>query len=419
MKSPKKKAQAAAEMLLEMQQQHKKLAKKMEKARSKVQRRLKKLNKVEGEIARLEHEAHSPQAGADGKPTVPPAAPLRPARLIFNPKSGLTKKAATLEELVDMLRRHGLQAEVVIKTSGKVARAAAKAAAQNKEALVIAAGGDGTIEDVATQLVGTKTVLGILPIGTRNNLARELGIPLELDQACALLGAGITRTIDAGRVRADEKPEVEYFLESAGIGLSAIVLPAGQELRKGRLAKLPGALRRLFEFKPGPIEVELDHGEKITAHSSLVTVSNAPLLGLNFMVAPDAKMDDGMLDIAVYDGMTATDLTKYFLKTTNGRRAYDPNVKFFRSCKATIRSGQSLPIASDADVVEERKVLEIEVVREALIAIVGKGAALAVPVEAVESTPPLAGVQAAPKNGNLTPEKAADPAPAAVLEPVK
>jgi len=418
MKSPKKQAQAAAEMLLQMQQEHKKLAKKMEKARDKVQKRLKKLHKVEAEIARLEQQAHSPQPGADGKPTVPRAAPLRPARLIFNPKSGLTKKAASLEELVDMLRRHGLQAEVVVKTSGKVARAAAKAAAENKEELVIAAGGDGTIEDVATQLVGTKTVMGILPIGTRNNLARELGIPLDLDQACALLGAGITRTIDAGRVRANEKPEVEYFLESAGIGLSAIVLPAGQELRKGRLAKLPSALRRLFEFKPGPIEVELDNGEKITAHSSLVTVSNAPLLGLNFNVAPDAKMDDGMLDIAVYDGMTATDLTKYFLKTTNGRRAYDPSVKYFRSSKATIRSGQSLPVASDADVVEERKVLEIEVVHDALIAIVGQGSALSLPVEAVASTPPLAGEQAAPKNGNIMPEKATDAVPAVDPAPV-
>src|SRR6185503_574376 len=104
---------------------------------------------------------------------------------------------------------------------------------------------------------------------------------------------GITRKIDVGRVKANEKPEVEYFLESAGIGLSAIVLPAGQELRKGRLAKLPSALRRLFEFKPGAVEVELDNGERIIANSSLVTVSNAPLLGMNYMIAPDANMDDG------------------------------------------------------------------------------------------------------------------------------
>jgi YegS/Rv2252/BmrU family lipid kinase len=354
----------------------------------------------------MEREAHAPALDADGKPILTiDAAALRPVRLIFNPKSGLMKKAATLDEVVEMLRRHGLQAEVVVKMSGKVARAAAKAAADNKEELVIAAGGDGTIEDVATQLVGTNTVLGILPIGTRNNVARELGIPLDLDQAAALLAAGITRKIDMGRVRANQKPDVEYFLESAGIGLSAIVLPAGQNLRHGRVAKLPRALRRLFEFKPGAVEVELDNGERIIANSSLVTVSNAPLLGMNYMVAPDAKMDDGLLDIAVYDGMTGTDLTSHFMKITGGRRAYNPNVKYFRSGKATIRSNQSLPVASDTDVVPERKVLEIEVEAGAVSAIVGNGIALSRPVEAVQSTPPLAGDQPAPKNGSVTAEK--------------
>jgi YegS/Rv2252/BmrU family lipid kinase len=411
MKSPKKQAKEAAELLEELRRKHGKLAKKMEQKSTKFQKKTRKLQKLEAKIARMERQAHAPQPDADGKPVVAvDASKLRPVRLIFNPKSGLLKKTPTLEVVVDTLRRHGLQAEVTVKTSGKVARAAAKAAAENKEELVIAAGGDGTIEDVATQIVGAETVLGILPIGTRNNVARELGIPLDLDQACALLAAGITRKIDLGRVRANEKPDVEYFLESAGIGLSAIVLPAGQELRKGRLAKLPSSLRRLFEFKPGAVEVELDNGERIIANSSLVTVSNAPLLGMNYMVAPDAKMDDGLLDIAVYDGMTATDLTAYFLKTTEGRRAYDPNVKYFRSCRAVIRSNQSLPIAADADVVPERKVLEIEVVPGAISVVVGNGSALGRPVEAVQSTPPLAGEQPAPKNGSLTPEKAGEKA---------
>jgi diacylglycerol kinase (ATP) len=409
--STNRQAKAAAELLLKMQRDHAKLAKKMEAARGKLKKRLKKLQKIELKIVHLEQEAHSPVPGPVGNRAVVQPGSLRPARLIFNPKSGPTKKAASLEGLIEMLRRHGLQVEVVLKTSGKAARAAAKAAAEKNQELVIAAGGDGTIEDVATQLVGTKTVLGILPIGTRNNLARELGIPLDLEQACAMLGAGITRKIDAGRVCAGKAPEIEYFLESAGIGLSAIALPAGQELRKGRLAKLPKALRRLFEFKPGPIEIELDNGEKVTAHSSLVMVSNAPLLGLNFLVAPDAEMDDGLLDIAVYDGMTATDLIAHFLKTTKGRRVYNPNVHFYRSRRVTIRSNQSLPIASDSDVIEERKVLKIEVMPGCLSAIVGKGIALTLPVEAVQSAPELAGQQPPARNGPAMPEETSDAAP--------
>ncbi len=414
MTSQKKQAKAAAEMLEELRREHGKLAKKLEQKSSKLQKKSRKLHELETEIARLEQKAHPVATDEEGKPVVPvDAATLRPVRLIFNPKSGLLKKVATLDEVVEMLRRHGLQAEVTVKTSGKVARAAAKAAAENKEELVIAAGGDGTIEDVATQLVESETTLGILPIGTRNNLARELGVPLDLDHACALLAAGITRKIDIGRVRAGAGSDVEYFLESAGIGLSAIVLPAGQELRKGRLARLPRALRKLFEFKPNAVEVELDNGDRILANSSLVTVSNAPLLGMNYMVAPDAKMDDGLLEIAVYDGMTATDLTAYFLKTTEGRRAYDPNIHFYRSRQAVIRSNQAMPVATDgAALPEETKVLEIDVVLGGIRAIVGNGMALGRPVEAVHSTPPLAGEQPAAKNGSHVPEKASDEAPA-------
>src|SRR5438552_1630563 len=83
---------------------------------------------------------------------------------------------------------------------------------EKKHDLIIVAGGNGKIQDVAQQLVATETALGILPVGTRNNLARELGIPLDLDQACDLLAAGITRKIDVGRVRANDRQDVEYFL---------------------------------------------------------------------------------------------------------------------------------------------------------------------------------------------------------------
>jgi diacylglycerol kinase (ATP) len=259
--------------------------------------------------------------------------------------------------------------------------------------LVITAGGDGTIEDVVSQMVGSEATLGILPIGTRNNLAHELGIPLDLKQACELLAAGITRKVDIGRVCVGERSDVEYFLETAGLGLSAVVLPAGQDIRKGRLGNLSAALRKLFELRPGPVEFELDGKDKIAANSRVVTVSNAPLIGMNLLIAPEAKMDDGLLDIAVYDEMGNTELATYFLATTNGRRAYHPNVRFYRARRVVIRSGQRLPVMSDKDVIEDRQELEIELIPRAINAIVGNGMALTLPVEAVPSVPPLAGPQ--------------------------
>src|SRR4029077_2688404 len=127
--------------------------------------------------------------------------------------------------------------------------------------------------------------------GSANNLARSLGIPLDLDDACALIGAGSTRQIDVGHVLGEKKAAAKYFLETTGIGLTAIAIPTGQAVRKGQLFGLPHALRKLFDHKPEAVEVVLDDGVAISANSQLVTVSNAPLMGRNFLLAPSAKMD--------------------------------------------------------------------------------------------------------------------------------
>lgn len=378
----------------------KRLAKKVEAARAKLEKRTRKLQAREAEIAKLERRAYLPGA-AESDQAPEEDENLRPARLIYNPKSGgNVKDAHPLEKIVGTLRAHGIRAEIGIKSSGKTARKMAKAAADNNEDLVIVAGGDGTIEDVASQLVGTKTALGILPIGTMNNLARSLGIPLELNDACALLGAGSTRQVDVGHIHADAKPDVEYFLETAGLGLSAIAFPAGQAAKKGALGGLPHALRRLFDYKPGRVKIELDDGETIQANSQLVTVSNAPLMGLNFLIAPDAKMDDGLLDIAIYDGMGKTDLLGYFMATRDGKRAANPKVRFYRSRKVRIRSQQAAPVVSDKDAIPAERVLDIELLPQALKMVVGKGIGLNLPVDAVQSVPPLTGPQPEPPKGN-------------------
>jgi diacylglycerol kinase (ATP) len=298
---------------------------------------------------------------------------------------------------------------VYLKTSTKAVHAWVQEAVERNEALVIVAGGDGTIEDAAVELVGSDTVLGILPTGTMNNLARELGIPLDMDQACALLGAGITRQIDVGQVRSNGKSTGSYFLETAGLGL-AIAWPAGQNIKKGRWGKLPSAFRKMFEqntkaSETEPIQIELESGEKIETRVRLVTISNAPLYGLNNLVAPDAKMDDGLLDLAVYDGLNDVDLAGYFLNSAHGTRVSNPNVRFYRTRRVQIRSKQEMPATSDKDELPDQQVLDYELIPRAISMIVGQGSGLVWPVEAVASVPPLTGAQAQPKN-----EPAADAA---------
>jgi diacylglycerol kinase family enzyme len=161
----------------------------------------------------------------------------------------------------------------------------------------------------------------------------------------------------------------------------------------------------MFEQDSKPIKIELDDGERIETQVQLVTVSNAPLFGLNNLIAPDAKMDDGLLDLAVYDGLNDLELAAYFLKTAGGTRVSNPNVRFYRTRRVQIRSHEEMPDTSDKDELPDRKVLDFELIPRAISVIVGQGSGLVWPVDAVTSVPPLTGAQGQPKN-----DPAAEPA---------
>lgn len=379
--------------LRDAQEKHNKILKRIEKGRTKLDAREHELRVLEAKLAELERTIHAP-ADESGDVSANKPAPLRPARLLVNPNSAtIASGTHTLPDIVNCLRRHGIEAQVTIKTSGKVVREVACDAVKQNEELVIVAGGDGTIEKVAAQLVGSETKLGILPLGTMNNLARALGVPLDLEDACALLEMGTDRKIDVGRVDVKAKRHIKFFLETAGLGLSAIAFPMGQEVKKGFLSAIPDALRKIVEFKASPVRVELDDGQVIQANSHVITVSNSPLTGMNFLIAPEAKMDDGWLDVAIYDEMSKTDLLGYLLGARNGHRADHPKIKRYKSRHVHIMPEDPEPVVSDKDALPELEDLEIEILSQALRVIVGKGIGLTFPVDVAPSVPPLAGPQ--------------------------
>ena len=169
------------------------------------------------------------------------------AVLIMNPVSGISTLATsdgTVEEheqaVLAALRLHGIEAKVMYTTpEDPGARLAAQAAAEQAE-VVIAAGGDGTIHEVATGLIGSQTALGIIPLGTMNNLAHSLNISETIEEACAAIATGETVSIDVGKINE------QYFLEVAGIGLEAALFPAAEELKSpGVLSTLHGIIEGL------------------------------------------------------------------------------------------------------------------------------------------------------------------------------
>lgn len=318
MKKEKQAPLETQDALVDAQTRQAKQLKKVEKAQIRLEKARWKLWALENEIANLVH--HMDEASAQSPDHATPRASIRSVRLIFNPKSkGALEGTVRLEEIVGDLRSYGFDLEIGVKTTGDGVRELVKEAVKRETDLVIVAAGDGTIEDAIGPLIGTKTALGIIPIGTMNNLARSLGIPLNLKDACALLGMGTTRHIDVGRVITHDKPHGVHFLESAGVGLSALSVPIGQDEEKGRWALMLGALGKALMFKGANVTVTCDDSAMFHLHTQVVTVSNAPLFGKNMLVVPDAKMDDGLLDVAIYDSMSKLDLERHFLAIANGR----------------------------------------------------------------------------------------------------
>ena len=373
--------------LVKQQGKHKALLARVEKSSSRLEQRKSRLQALEEKIADLEQRLSEPRKGRLGKRS-PRDGELKRARLIFNPASGRDDEdnAARLSKLVSGLRAHGIEARVGLKTSGSAARKLAREAVKAGEKLVVVAGGDGTLGDVAAELAGTSTVLGIVPTGTMNNVARSLGVPLEINDACALIGMGTTRHIDMGRVISNGDSKAEYFLECAGVGVSAIAAMGGQAFEKKRWRVVPKALRKFFEAKPGAMRVEMD-GDVVDASTQIVTISNAPLMGNQMLAVPGAKMDDGLLDVQVYDGMGDAALVKHFKAASSGSPL---KIKTYQVRHVRITSQEPVLVNSDMNVTPEQHVIEMEVVPAALSVIVGNGIGLSVPVESAPDAPPFA-----------------------------
>jgi len=387
MKTRKRSQSELYDSLMRKQRKHEAMVRKVEKANDRLERRRAKLVAMETRIADLENELSVPRKSKLGK-RASSDGELKPARLIFNPSSGRDAEdnAARLAKLVNNLRAHGIEAKVGLKTSGAAARDLARKAVKSGDPLVIVAGGDGTIGDVAAELIGKDIVLGIVPTGTMNNVARSLGVPLDIEGACALIGMGTTRHIDMGRITTSAGTDAEYFLECAGVGLSAIVAAGGQALVKRRWNLVPRALRKFFEVKPGKIIVELDD-TVVEATTRIITVSNAPLMGNKMLAVPGGKMDDGFLDVQVYDGMDMAALAKHFKAASSDS---PEDLKTYRASKVRIKSAEPIPANADMNIAPAENVIEMEVIPKALSVIVGNGIALTTPVESAPDAPPFA-----------------------------
>jgi lipid kinase, YegS/Rv2252/BmrU family len=279
------------------------------------------------------------------------------AKLIANPGAGKPEETPKqLEQVTRYLKQNGIEVNVVLAKPKEEATPLAKQAVKDGYDMVIAMGGDGTLEAVLRGMVGRKTPMGIIPTGTQNNIAKSLGIPTGLEQACALLKARNIRKLDVGRVKVKNGRKLIFF-ELTAIGLVAALYPKANKLQEGKLSKLKDAALTLIHHEPDPeVFITLDDESKVKIKTMLVVVSNAPMFGANFLVAPDASVTDGLLDVSVYPDFSKTELLAYYAKIRDEGFSANEKVQRYRASKIEIKTDPKMDVMADGVMLGKGKV---------------------------------------------------------------
>ena len=215
------------------------------------------------------------------------------ALMLINPISGTRDKNGICDLTATRLQGAGIDLDIAhTQYKGHGAELARKAAEDGAD-IVVVAGGDGTVNEVASALLHTDTALGIIPCGSGNGLARSLGLPMDFEAAIDIIGRNMPCAVDCGV--ADGRP----FFCTFGMGFDAVVtekFASGE--RRGKMQYVRSALLEFINFTPDSYALEID-GEIYTEEALLIAVCNTPQYGNNAYIAPRASLTDGLLDVTV------------------------------------------------------------------------------------------------------------------------
>ncbi len=335
-------------------------------------------------------------------------------KLICNPESGDPQDPTSrLQEVTRLIAEQGFEVHVALAKPKERAEKIAQKAVKKGYRRIAVLGGDGTIEAVARAIVGSKAQLAILPGGTENNLVKSLGIPDNLEEAVALLCTGKAQKIDVGQIKTTNGRKF-YFLELAVMGLVAAIYPNAKKIPKGDLSGLKEVVGEFLNYKMPKITLTLEDESKIDAESMLVTVMNAPAFGKTFLMAPDASMQDGLLDVSVFANLSKGRILAYFAAVSNGGESGETGLQRYRASKITIKGKPAQQVMADGVLLGKGKV-KIKARRHALRVILGKQEGLArtepasdaqaLPIPIAAPPPPTEDTPSQSQDGDLIPSE--------------
>jgi YegS/Rv2252/BmrU family lipid kinase len=274
-----------------------------------------------------------------------------PVCLIVNPSAGGGRAGRAASAVERALSEHGLAVRRVDTRDLTHARALATEAAQSGETAV-ALGGDGLIGAVADTLRSVPgSVLGVLPGGRGNDLARVLGIPRDPVAACSVIAHGVARPLDLGEVGAS----AFVGIASAGFDSDANRIANEAPPWLGSLVYVYGALRALALWRPARFEIEFDPpGERRVFTGFSIGAANSKAYGGGMYAAPDAVLDDGLLEVVVLENVAKLRfLTRVLPRVFKGTHVDLPYVHVFRAAEVEISADRPFTMYADGDPIGE------------------------------------------------------------------
>jgi YegS/Rv2252/BmrU family lipid kinase len=268
--------------------------------------------------------------------------------LIVNPSAGGGRAGRALPAVRAALDARRIPHHAQRTRSLEHARELAAAAAASGE-VAVAFGGDGLVGAVADALRHTDGLLGVLPGGRGNDFARVLGVPLDPVAACAVLETGIERALDLGAV--GERTFVA--IASCGFDSDCNRIANQTRLVRGNLVYVYSALRGLAGWRPARFVLELDGGEVVTVAGYSVVVANSKSYGGGMYIAPDAALDDGLLDVLTIADMPKLRFLRLLPTVFKGRHVRAPEVSVRRARELRVSADRPFTMYADGDPIAE------------------------------------------------------------------
>jgi diacylglycerol kinase (ATP) len=271
---------------------------------------------------------------------------LKSYKFILNPIAGGGKAKTLMPKIEKRFKESGANFDLYITRGPEDAIEAAAIAAKEGFEIIVAVGGDGTVNEILNGIVGTEAVLAAVHGGKGNDFATAVNMPMDIDAACESLIKADSKAIDLGRVMD------RYFINTVGVGFDAAValrVNRGVKPFKGVSAYVYAFLETLLSYKPVEMEIDLGNGP-VQSAPLLVAVGIGQAYGGGMKIVPDAILDDGLFDVCIMEVMNRASLVYHFPKVFKGTLKNLEQAGMYRTSEVKLKLSEARPMHLEGEV---------------------------------------------------------------------